>query len=276
MPIDLIDKPIAITGASSGIGRATAIACAAAGMPVAVGARREDRLRDLAEQITGAGGRAVAMAVDVSDADQCGAFIERTVAEFGSIYAVFANAGYSQEASFAEMSEPDFRAMFETNFFGSLNVIRPALGHMLGAGSGHVLLCSSCLAKLPVPRYGCYCATKAAQNHIGRAMNLELRSEGVHVSTVHPIGTRTELFDQIGARGQTELIRTTPDWSMQPPERVARAVIRCLRRPRPEVWTSTSMRLLLALSNATPTVTDRIVGFLVEQRRRQVARRAGR
>src|SRR5262245_14017083 len=123
--IDLRDRPIAITGASSGIGAATAIACAQAGMPVVLAARRAEKLDAVVHRIKAGGGRAVAIACDVTDPAQCRAVVDRTVSEFGSIYGAFANAGYGEEASLLEMSDADVRAMFETNFYGALNLVRP-------------------------------------------------------------------------------------------------------------------------------------------------------
>src|SRR4051812_272404 len=121
--VDLTGKPIAITGASSGIGLATAIACAAAGMPGALGARREDRLTEAVEKIQAKGGKAIAVRMDVDKPEDCRALVERTVAEFGSIYAVFANAGYGAHMPVATTPDADIRAMFETNFWGTLNTI---------------------------------------------------------------------------------------------------------------------------------------------------------
>src|SRR5882724_761167 len=125
--IDLTGKPIAITGASSGIGRATAIACAAAGMPVALGARRVEKLESAVREITAAGGRAIAVPTDVDKPEDCRRLVDRTVAEFGSIYAVFANAGYGFEKAMADTTDAELRAIFETNFFGTMNTIRPAM-----------------------------------------------------------------------------------------------------------------------------------------------------
>lgn len=261
MSIDLHDKPIAITGASSGIGRATAIACARAGMPVAVLARRAERLQELRDEIHAFGGRAVTLPGSVENPADCLALIERTQSAFGSIYAVFANAGYSLEEPAVDMTEQAIRRMFEVNFWGSLNVVRPALAAMRSAGSGHVLFCSSCLSKITMPAYGCYSATKACQDHFARSMRLELRGSGVFVSSVHPIGTRTELFDKkISAEGEvTSVPNHAPDWLMQSPERVARAVVRCLRKPRGEVWTSTPTRLAFSLATLCPGLADRVL-----------------
>jgi short-subunit dehydrogenase len=260
MPKDLTNLPIAITGASSGIGMATAIACARAGMPVALAARRADKLEALAKQIRREGGRAIAVQVNVDNPADCETLIQRTVAEFGSVYAVFANAGYGAETPITTSSDADVRAMFETNFFGTLNTIRPALPHLLAAGRGHILICSSCLSKLALPWHAVYSATKAAQDHIGRSLYVELRPRGIAVSTVHPIGTTTEFFEQSAARshGAQPVARDarTPRFMMQPPERVANAIMKSLRRPRSEVWTSLPVRTAFAFLSAFPGLRD--------------------
>jgi NAD(P)-dependent dehydrogenase (short-subunit alcohol dehydrogenase family) len=273
--IELTGRPIAIAGASSGIGAATAVECARAGMPVALGARRADKLRAVVELITGAGGRAIGVEMDVTRPEDCRRLVDACVREFGSIYAVYANAGYGVEAPVAEMSDEQVRAIFETNVFGSLNVIRPALERMLvnpGPHRGHVLWCSSCLGKMSVPYYGAYCATKAAQNHLSRAMNLELRDQGVYSTSVHPLGTRTEFFDQVRARGQgKKLIDYTPDAAMQSPELVAQVTVAALRRPRPEVWTGpkgAATRMGMALSMMMPGMADWSLARLIRARMR--------
>ncbi|MBL9033012.1 MAG: SDR family oxidoreductase [Phycisphaerae bacterium] len=265
--IELRDRPIAITGASSGIGLATALACARAGMPVALAARRADRLDDAVRTIQAAGGRAIAVACNVDTPGDPERLIASTIKAFGGIYAVFANAGYGLDRAMHECSDADVRAIFETNFFGCLATIRPALAPMLAARRGHVLVCSSCLAKMGTPFHGAYSATKAAQDHVARAMRIELAGTGVFVSSVHPIGTRTELFDLMEARsGQKRALRS-PVSLMQPPERVAHAIVRCLRRPRGEVWTSAPARWAFALSGLFPTLTDAILRRATRPRR---------
>lgn len=255
--IDLHHKPIAITGASSGIGRATAVACARAGMLVSVMARRSALLDELVGEIESLGGRAMAFPGRVEDPAACETFITKTESELGPLHAVFANAGYGFEKPTWSASEAELREIFEVNFWGSLNTIRPALPGMVERGRGHVLFCSSCLSKLSMPMYGAYSATKACQDHFGRAMRHELRAKGVSVSTVHPIGTRTEFFDTAMKRsGGLRLMDRTRQGFMQPPERVARAVVRSLRKPKGEVWTSLSTRLAFGLAVAAPGLAD--------------------
>jgi short-subunit dehydrogenase len=276
----LVGRPIVITGASSGIGLASAFACARAGMPVTLMARRADRLDDIARTINDAGGRAVACPGAVESVDDCERAIASTVQAFGSVYAVFANAGYGLEKDALLMSDLEIRAMFEVNFFGSLNIIRPAMDHFRKAQAGHILMCSSCLSKLGVPRYGCYASTKACQDYFGRAMRHELEGTGIHVSTVHPIRTSTELFDQLAQRsGGGPLLMEAPARGglfVQTPEHVARAVVRCLERPRGEVWTSGLTRLALALSVALPRITDAVLARSMRRwRKRQGASSPG-
>lgn len=261
--INLHDKPIAITGASSGIGAATAVACAAAGMPVVIGARRIEKLEAVAARIRAAGGRCLVVECDVTKPEDCQRLIDETVRAFGSIYAVFANAGYGISKPMHLQSDREVRGIFETNFFGTLSTLRPALQAMLknsGHPKGHLLICSSCLAKMALPGGGAYSATKAAQNHVGRSMRLELRPQGIEVSTVHPIGTRTEFFDTKQVRqGTPVVLDTPPGLFMQSPEFVAACTVRCLRRPRPEVWTGfkgLAVRIIMAKAMVFPAAAD--------------------
>ncbi len=265
--VNLLGKPIVITGASSGIGAATALACARAGMPVALGARRAQKLAAIRDQILALGGRAVVVETDVTAPAECDRLVNACVEAFGGVYAVYANAGYGDESPLHEMSDERVRAMFETNFFGSLNIIRPALARMLErspqpgeAVRGHVLWCSSCLARMTLPRYSIYSATKAAQAHCATAMRHELRPLGVWVSSVHPIGTATEFSDQVTARvGGTRKTIQTPSSLKQTPEFVAQCTVRELRSPRGEVWTGLkgwATRIGMGAATMLPGVSD--------------------
>lgn len=283
MPIDLKGRVIAISGASSGIGAATALACARAGMPLALCARRADKLSEVGERCRALGVPVFTMNVDVADAGACRAFVEATVKELGSLYAVYANAGYGLELPIMQMSDGQLRDIFEVNFWGTLNLVRPAVEHMLaqprhtpraGEGAaaprGHVLICSSCLAKMTIPFYGAYSATKAAQAHIGRAMRLELEPQGVHVSTVHPITTTTELFDKVKDRSGLEKVEAhAPGWLTQTADVVAQHTVACLRRPRPELWTGfrgAFVRMGMSVCTLVPGLADANTRGMVRKR----------
>jgi NAD(P)-dependent dehydrogenase (short-subunit alcohol dehydrogenase family) len=275
-PETLVGLPIVITGASSGIGRATALLCAKAGMPVALGARRRDRLDSLIQEISAAGdgrGRAVALLTNVDSPEDCRRLVDLAATEFGPVYAVFANAGYGLHKPTHQTTDAELRAIFETNFFGSMNIVRPALERMLagaegGGTRGHIIFCSSCLSKVGTPLHGPYSATKACQDHIARAMRIELAPRGIAVSSVHPIGTRTEFFERAEAnsRAVSDVLPGPPDLFTQPPERIARAVVRALRRGRGgEIWTSTPARIAFALADLFPRTTDRIMAAGVKR-----------
>jgi short-subunit dehydrogenase len=274
--IDLRDKPIAITGASSGIGAATAIACARAGMPVLLGARRADMLEGVAEIIRAEGGRAEVMVCDVLKESDSVALVEKTVETYGSIYSVFANAGVGLEKPMIETSDGELRELFEVNFFATMHTVRAALPHMIRARRGHVLICSSCVARFPLPYNGAYSASKAAQHHVGRALNVELSGYGISVSTVHPVGTKTEFFqtakDRSGMRG-FKMPSHTPERFMQDASVVARGVVKCLRKPRPEVWTSWFVRYGMGIAGVLPRAADRGVRRMA--REYEAAKRAG-
>lgn len=259
--VDLTGKPICITGASSGIGRATAMACARAGMPIVACARRAVRLEQVVAEIAKIGGRAVPFVGDVTNRPAMDAMVERCVAEFGSVYSVFANAGHGVDLPVHRTDERVMREMFETNFWGTMNTIWAALPRMLEARSGHIVICSSTIAKIALPGCGPYCATKAAQAMVGRALNLELARSGIRTTTVHPVGTRTEFFQLAQERSSTKhptLDLHAPKWAMQPPETVARGVVTALRTHRPEVWPGWSwmVRLGIGITTAFPRLAD--------------------
>ncbi len=264
--IDLAGKPICITGASSGIGRATALACAAAGMPVVVSARREKKLRELVDEIRSAGGRAEAVVADVVQDGSGECVVEKCIEAFGSVYAVFANAGYGYESAHHESDLTRVREIFETNLFGTLRVIDAALPGMMEHGDGHVLVCSSCLSALPTPYYSAYSATKSAQHHVASGMRVELLDRGIHISTVHPVGTSSEFRDVVIQNGDATLATSTPAVFMQTPERVARAVVRGLRKPKPEIWTSATARIGFTLAALSPRLRDRLLRSVVKKR----------
>jgi len=238
-------------------------------MKVGLMARREDRLQQIADQITdqiGADQSCITVGSVDSDED-CARAIQECESRFGPLHAVLANAGYGGEQPCHTMSMDDTRAMFETNFYGSLRLVLPAIEGFKERSVGHAIMVSSCLSKLGLPQYGAYCATKAAQDHFCRAMRLELHNSGVHVSSVHPIGTKTEFFDEAAKRSGGSLKLTgSSQRGMQSPEKVARAIVQCLGKPKGEVWTSIPVRIAMAATVVAPSLTD--WGLRVAMRKR--------
>jgi short-subunit dehydrogenase len=262
MPVDLADKVMVITGASAGIGAATAIQCAEAGMDLVINARRSDRLESVAQRIQQIGRRVECVVGDVTDKNLSERLLDVAESRFGGFYAVFANAGVGLDKSAIETHEHDLRRIFEVNFFASVELIQTAARRLIEAERpGHLLMCSSSIAKFTIPRHSAYSATKAAQNHVCRAMRIELAHEHINVSSVHPITTDTEFFDVSAKRsdrppGASRSIDRVPRMYVQSSQRVARAIVKCLRRPHPEVWTSFTVRLAAALFTFSPRLCD--------------------
>lgn len=260
--IDLSGRTIAITGASSGIGLATAFACARAGMNVVLAARRQDRLRDAVEQIRASGGRAESITMDVTGAGENQRLIDFSREKFGTLFAVFSNAGYGIERQVLQYSDAELEQIFRTNFWSSLELMKLSAAHMLahnpGPVKGHVLACSSCVSKIGLPNFAAYSGTKSLQDHFGRAMRAELDGQGICVSTVHPIGTRTEFFENVSTLSRSERTSIqTPDRLKQSPDVVANAIVKRLRKAHGgEVWTSFPVRFALAASTLFPGLTD--------------------
>ncbi|MHC4776328.1 MAG: SDR family NAD(P)-dependent oxidoreductase [Planctomycetota bacterium] len=265
MARDLHGKVIVITGASSGIGAATALACAGAGMNVVLNARRADKLDAVADRVRQAGVEAATVVGDVTEEGISERMLDAAQDRFGRFDAVFANAGYGFDKAAHEVSDEALRTIFDVNFFASVDLCNLAADRLLADGRpGHLLMCSSCLGRFTLPGYSAYSATKAAQAHVCTAMRLELEPQGIYVSSVHPITTVTE-FHEVSQRlsGKAADGKSVPEHAprlfVQPAERVANAVVRCLRRPRPEVWTSFATRAVAALMTLSPRVGDVIL-----------------
>ncbi len=244
MTISLADKAIIITGASSGIGAATAFECARHGMPVLLNARRAEKLADVASRVRALGVKAEVVPGDVTDPNLTSAMLHRAQQVFGGFHAVFANAGYGFEKSVADTGMQEWKQIFDVNFFASVELISEAAQHLIVRDKpGHLLMCSSCVARIPLPFHAAYSASKAAQAQVCSSLQSELKPHGIHVSSVHPVSTRTEFFEvshrHSGKQGEaSDIPDHTPEMFIQPPEQVARAIVRCLQKPRPEVWTS--------------------------------------
>lgn len=279
MAIDLHNRVIVITGASSGIGAATAIACAREGMNVVVAARREDRLAQVAQQAQAFGGRVLPVTCDVANDDDVHRLIETTMAQFGRLDVLFANAGISFIAPILDTPDEQLRKLFEINFFGTLRCIHAAVPAIRQTyrdtaskprkanSHGHILICSSCVSEIGLPMYGAYCATKAAQDSIAQALRAELATEPIYVSSVHPVTTRTELIDQAYKTSPTpkKARRATHNVFVQTPNQVAKSVVRCLQKPCPEVWPHLFTRFGLAVCTAFPRIAEYVTNKLAKR-----------
>jgi short-subunit dehydrogenase len=252
---------VLITGASAGIGRALAEELARRGARLALAARRLDRLEELNRSL---GGGHLCVSTDVSQREQCEALVERTVAHFGRIDTLVCNAGYGILRRVSETTPQQMQEIFQTNVFGTVDCVRAAVPVMLGQAPsggwrGQVMIVSSAVARRGLPFFGAYSATKAAQLSLAEAMRVELRSQGIAVTSVHPIGTDTEFGDAAFARAGGGRIGRIPGEVRQTAARVASRMVKAIERPRPEVWPHPPSRIALGFATLLPRLVDRIM-----------------
>lgn len=192
--MDSTDSAAIVTGASSGIGAATARALAADGYAVALAARREDRLEALAADIEADGGEALVVPTDVSDEDDAEHLVDATLDAFGRLDVLVNNAGLAKGAPVAEADLDDLKANVRVNLEGVMNVTHAALPSLLDGG-GDVVTVSSLSARFPQEGGSGYTASKFGVNGFCRSLRKELSEEQVRVSIVMPGPVKTELND---------------------------------------------------------------------------------
>jgi len=193
---ELSGRVVAITGASSGIGEATALACAEAGAAVALGARRSERIEALAQRIVEGGGQAVAITADVGEEDQARAFVQRAHEQLGGLDVLVNNAGLMLLGPIAEAPTEEWRRMVHVNVFGVLYCTHAALAFMRDQGSGHIVNISSVAGRFARASSGVYNLTKFGVGAFSESLRQEVTSEGIRVTVVEPGAVATELVDQ--------------------------------------------------------------------------------
>jgi len=186
-------RVLLITGASSGIGAATARHAVDAGWRVVLAARREDRLSGLASQL-GGDERALALRCDVASFEDQEAAVARAVEHFGRLDAFLANAGFGARRGFLEESVEHWKAMVDTNVLGAAFSIRAALGHFREQNAGHVLLMSSVAGRRALPG-SLYAATKFAVTAMGEGLRAEIADTPIKVTLIEPGMVDTEFFE---------------------------------------------------------------------------------
>ena len=252
-----------VTGASSGIGAATAVAFGREGMRVALAARRPDRLERVAAEVRAAGGDARVVPTDVGDESAVRGLIETTVAAWGRLDVLVNNAGTGLLATVSQTAAADFERVMRVNFLGAVFGVLAALPHMRRQGRGHIVNVASVVGKRASPFRAAYVASKFALVGLSEALRMELRAQGIRVTCVCPIGTETEFFqteeNRLGVPGRRGPI--------QSPDRVARAIVRALRRPRAEVHPYRPAHALFLLNALSPGLVDRLLMFLSHRSR---------
>lgn len=262
MTTNLEQKAVMVTGASSGIGRMTALAMALAGARVALVARRGDRLAQVAAEIRERGGTAEALSCDLTDADAVEAAVRDCVRLFGRLDVLVNNAGSGLFATVEQTTVDDLDHMLAINLKGTFHGIRAALPVMRRQGTGHIINVASTAGRRGSPYVGAYCASKFAVVGLTESLRVELLGSGICVSLVCPGATRTEFFGAARRRTSQHRGLVGPTESA---DSVAARIVHLVRSPRPDVIVQPIRRkIFLALNLVAPGLIDRLLARWIE------------
>ncbi|KAA3644858.1 MAG: short chain dehydrogenase [Chloroflexi bacterium] len=259
------DKVVIITGASSGIGHELARQLAKQGAWLALAARREDKLEELAEECEALGGRALVVVTDVADEAQCKRLAEHTVEEFGGIDVLVNNAGITIWAKFEEMQSLDpFEAVMRVNYLGSLYCTHYALSH-LKESQGRIVAVSSLAGKTGVPFRSGYSASKFAMAGFFETLRIEVAEHGVSVTMIYPDYVQTDTrLQAFGPDGKPIGTRPLRQGRMMTVEVAARQIIDAIRKRKRELLMSRRGKLGQWLKLIAPGLVDRIAARAVQ------------
>jgi len=258
------DKVIIVTGASSGIGRATAAALAHERAKLVLVARRENMLSSLAEEVKTAGGTAFILPLDLRQRDHVKQMVHSTQNRFGRIDVLINNAAFGYYGSVENTPADVVREIFDLNFESPLFASQLVIPIMRAQGSGHIINVSSVAGKRGLPLSGIYSATKFALNGISEAMRVEMQGSGIEVSIINPPATRTEFGANIRQGDVTA--RFKPMGRVQSAEEVAAAIVQCIKKPKAEVYPYRVSRLLVWINAVAPSLVDKIMKRFYRER----------
>lgn len=257
----LRDRVAIVTGASSGIGRETALALASAGAHVALAARREDALREVAGQVRARGSDALVVPTDVIQRAEVEELVALTMARWGQVDVLVANAGSYVRSPVRDLTVEAMERSMAVNFYGALYAVLAVQPHMLAQGCGQIVLVSSFDAKKGLPLDAPYVAAKSALSGYGEVLRQELRPYGISVTTIFPGRVDTPLIETLDVPSISAKI---------PPSDVARAIVAAVHRNTPEVIIPFQARLLGLIDVISPRLGDWLVRvFELEGRQRE-------
>lgn len=261
------DSIVVVTGASSGIGRATALAFATRGSAVVLAARRQPALNEVARECESAGGQALAVPTDVSDFKAVDELARRAVQRFGRIDVWVNDAAVTLFAPFLEAPLEDIRRVLEVNVIGYVHGAKAALPYMKEQGAGVLVNVSSVVGVVPQPYTHAYSMSKAAVKVLSESLRQELMLEGsrsrkIKVASVLPPTIDTPFFNHTANYTGREVKAMPPVYT---PERVARTIVNLVRVPRREVVVGPMGRNLVLQAKLAPGLAGRAMAVQVDK-----------
>ena len=261
MPRKTPDAVVVITGASSGIGRATALEFARHGHAVVLAARREGPLQELAQECERVGGRSLAVPTDVTKEEAVQDLARRTVERFGRIDVWVNNAAVALFARFEEAPPEAYRRVIETNLMGYIHGARAALPHMRKNGSGVIINNASMVAAVGQPFASAYVTAKFGVRGFSECLRMELRDTDIHVCVVMPASIDTPLFQHAANYTGRATKAMNPVYDA---EKVARTIVRLADRPKRETFVGNPGRMLAMMHGLAPPLAERMIARQVE------------
>jgi NADP-dependent 3-hydroxy acid dehydrogenase YdfG len=228
---DLEGRVVAVTGASSGIGEATARACARAGAAVALAARRGERIQGLARELSDEGAEALAVPTDVADEQQARDFVQRTRSELGRLDVLVNNAGLMLLGPVENAPTDEWRRMVDVNVLGVLYCTHAALPIMREQGSGHIVNVSSVAGRFARPGSAVYNLTKFGIGAFSEALRQEAVASGIRVTLIEPGAVATELVEQNRPEIQQVILGVLKDVEALRAEDIADAILYTIAAP---------------------------------------------
>jgi len=257
------DSPvIVITGASSGIGAATARLFGRQGYRVVLAARRVEHLEALADEIRADGGEALPVATDVTQLQQIQNLVDSSIGHYGQIDVLFNNAGLARSKPLEALEpETEIELQLRVNISGVIQTTRAVLPHMLERRRGHIINMSSIEGLMGTPNFSVYSASKFSLRGFSEALRREVRKDGIHISIVYSGAVTTEFAQRSGITSKTvESGIKTPKALRLTAEEVAHRVLRLVDHPRRAVIVPRPMRALTSLNTLLPGLFDWLIG----------------
>lgn len=257
-----------VTGASSGIGRATAFELAEKGANVVLAARSRDKLTAIADEIGGSSHQTLVVPTDVTDRFAVEALVRRTVEEYDAVDILVNNAGMGLYAPISGGSLENIRRIFDVNFFGAVHCMQAVAPYMVSQQRGHIVNVSSIAGKMAPPFMGAYAATKHALVAASDAIRTELAGKGVHVSTIYPGLTQSSFTEAM--LQEVEVPRIPPIVRFVDSSVVARRIAQAIRWEVRDVYVSPEDIAAVSVNTFAPHLAD--LGMRLFMRTRDVPR----
>ena len=226
------EKVVIITGASSGIGKATALALSKAGAKVAIGARRTDRLEQLENEIKQKGGEVFSQKLDVTKKDECTTFVENVLKKWGSVDILINNAGLMPLSFIKNLKTDEWDQMIDVNIKGVLHCTAAVIPHMTEKKSGHIVNISSVAGRIVFPAGSVYCATKHAITAFSEGLRQELSPRSkIRVTCIEPGVVATELTNTITDESLQGFVENAKKMGSLQAEDIANAILYAVESP---------------------------------------------